>query len=103
MADIIWRSRVIPGIGRTIAANPNPAPRAVIVVAPAAPTPSPATPSPGLVIRYQQSDTNTSAKGDQRRCHNGARTWRNVDHRRVVLRYIDHLRIGGLNHIDRLV
>jgi hypothetical protein len=92
---------VIPDIRRSIPTVPT-APRTMIIVDAMAPTPTPATPPPRLVARDQSSDTNTDTEGDKRRCHNSARTWRSVDHRRVVLRDIDHLRIGRLNHIDRL-
>jgi hypothetical protein len=93
---------MVPDSRGTIAAHPNPAPRAAIVVdgAAASPTPSPATPSPGLVAINQSSDPNPDPKRDQRRSWIGLR---NVHHRRVVDRYIHHLRIRRLNHIDGLI
>jgi hypothetical protein len=98
---VVHRSRVIPHIGRPIATVPT-APRPMIVVDAMPPTPSPATPPPRLVTRDQSSDPDTNAEGNKRRCHNGARTWRSVHHRRVILRYVDNLRIGRLNNIHRL-
>jgi hypothetical protein len=96
------RSWAVPVAGWTIAAVPA-APWAVVIVdAVASPTPSPATPTPGLVARNQGSDSDTGSEGDEGRGHNGARTWRSVDHGRVVLRHIDYLRIRRLNDIDGL-
>jgi hypothetical protein len=92
---------VIPDARGTIAAVPA-APWAAIVVDAVTPSPAPATPTPRLVARNQRSDTDTDSEGDERRCHNGARTWRSVDHGRVVLRHIDYLRIRRLNDIDGL-
>ena len=74
----------------------------IVVNAAASPIPSPAAPSPGLVVDEKSPYTNADSKADERRRHNRARAWSDIDHRGVVLRDINRLRVDGLNGIDRL-
>ena len=93
------RTRTVIITRRTIRIRPA-APIHVIVISPArAPIPSPSAPSPRLVD-HQRGNSNSHAETDQRRADDGGRT--NVNDGGIVLRYINDLRIGGLNHIHGL-
>lgn len=71
----------------------------VIVDAAPSPVPSPATPSPGTVINQQSPYADADSEADERRRHNGTRTWSSVDHRRVILGYVNDLWVYGLNGV----
>lgn len=101
--DVIRGPRVIPVGGWTIAADPDSAPWAAVVVDAVTPSPTPAAPSPGLVIRDQESDTDTYSEGDERRCYYGACAGRNIDNGGVVLGDVNDLGIGRLNDVDGLI
>ena len=90
-------ARPIPRIWRTIAASPT-APWTTVVIDPArSPIPSPTTPSPGLA-HQERCNADANAEGDQPRVQAAPRIY----HRGVVLRYIHHLRVHRLDHVDGL-
>ncbi len=91
------RARPIPRMWRTVAASPT-TPWATVVINPArSPIPSPTTPSPGLA-HQQRGNADANAEGDQPRVQAAPR----INHRRVVLRHVHHLRIDRLDHVDGL-
>jgi hypothetical protein len=105
IAAIAWSVRVDYGTRaviiarRTIRIRPA-APVDVIVISAArAPIPSPSAPAPRLV-NHQRRDSNSDAETDQRSADDGGRT--NVNDSGIVLRDVDDLRVGRLNHVDRL-
>jgi hypothetical protein len=96
------RSRAIPDAWRPIRITPTTPYDVVVVHATRSPVPSPTSPSPGAIVNQQRSNAYSHAETDQRSHDHRIRTGRDVDHRRIVLRHINHLRIGRLNYIDCL-
>jgi hypothetical protein len=54
-----------------------------------------------MIVDEKRSDADAYAEADERRCHNTAGR-PDIDFGWVVLRYVDNLRISGLNGIDGL-
>jgi hypothetical protein len=91
------RSRAIPDVRRAVRISPSD-PNGVIVVAPVrCPIPSPSHPSPRLA-HHQNSKRNRGPV-----THDHDTGWRSdVNDGWIVDRYINHLRVGRLNYVDRL-
>ncbi|MGA7293152.1 MAG: hypothetical protein WBW85_11505, partial [Terriglobales bacterium] len=66
------------------------------------PTPTPSAPPPRLITNQQGADRDPGAERDQRGHHDGTRAGPDVNHSRVVHRYVNHLRVCRLNYVDGL-
>ena len=87
---------------RPIRIRPPTAPVAVIVIGAArSPVPTPSAPSPWLVGHQQSPNANSHTERNQRLRDNDGGGRANVNDGGIILRHIDYLRAGRLDHVDR--